>query len=240
MNFITYQYSCQGNRNRNEDLAGYQITKRGGLWALADGLGGHVRSEEASRLIIRYLLKKYEENGTIDLTNAFYEANNRILELQTSNNVNYCNAATTIVAAFIENEKFCCAHIGDSRLYYFRNCEIIHQTKDHSVAQVAVDLGEISKMQQRTNLDRNRLLRAVGTAKEVKADILDKSIMVKSGDAFLLCSDGFWEWIYETEMEIDLCKSPSPRAWTDYMLCRVRRRQKEEVDNYTVQCCMIT
>ncbi|MDF2539166.1 MAG: hypothetical protein K0S76_2187 [Herbinix sp.] len=239
MKYITYQYTCQGKRPNNEDFSGYQLIDNGGLWALADGLGGHKHSEEASRLTIQYMLEQYRADRTIDFSQAIGEANNLIREMQTRN-PEANNAATTIVAALVENDNLRCAHVGDSRFYYFNDCRIVYQTKDHTVAQAAVDLGEITRDQQRVSLDRNRLLKAVGSTDQVRADVLVTPISVQAGDAFLLCSDGFWEWIYETELEIDLSKSSSPRAWADYMLCRVRKRQRETADNFTVLCCMIT
>ena len=65
------------------------------------------------------------------------------------------------------------------------------------------------------------------------------AIETEAGDAFLMCSDGFWEYLFETEMEIDLLKSRQPKDWVDFMLLRIVRRLKSESDNFSAIAVMI-
>lgn len=68
----------------------------------------------------------------------------------------------------------------------------------------------------------------------MRIDQIREPVDIEPGDAFLLCTDGFWEYVYETEMEIDLIKSRSPKEWTEYMVKRLLLRPAAERDNFTV------
>lgn len=124
-------------------------------------------------------------------------------------------------------------HVGDSRLYHFRNGVVAFQTKDHSVPQTLVNAGDITKEQIRTHPDRNRILRAVGNPDGVKPTILDASRKIQRGDAFLLCTDGFWEYVTETEMAVDLAKSATPKDWLGWMELRLIGKVETGYDNYS-------
>lgn len=131
------------------------------------------------------------------------------------------------------------AHIGDSRLYHFLDGELIEQTFDHSVSQMAVLRGEISQEEIRGHVDRNRLLRAIGREDTIKIDCSDIVDMEGEDHAFLLCTDGFWEYVTEDEMEKDLRKSRSPGEWLDRMLKRLdKRTRKKNNDNNSAVAIM--
>ena len=80
----------------------------------------------------------------------------------------------------------------------------------------------------------NKLLKVLGDTEELRIDQIREPVDIEPGDAFLLCTDGFWEYVYETEMEIDLIKSRSPKEWTEYMVKRLLLRPAAERDNFTV------
>ena len=103
---------------------------------------------------------------------------------------------TTAVVLCTEGNRGTALHIGDSRFYHFRNGKIISQTKDHSVPQMLAMAGEISEHEIRRHPDRNRLLRALGDENE-EVRFVRSDFEIKEGDAFLLCSDGFWEEVEE-------------------------------------------
>jgi len=233
----TYHYTCIGGRNYNQDSLWYSEDTNNGLWIVADGLGGHHHSEMASSLIIRTVEEKWKQNFSVDLKELFLECHRNILVMQKVH-PNAGNAASTAVLARLEGDLFSVAHTGDSRLYYFRNSQMLFRTKDHSIAQMNVALGEITEREQRTSPDRNKLYNVLGGEKTPKPEVREPFI-ARPGDAFVLCTDGFWEYLSETEMLIDLLKAPSAKAWAEHMLVRIKKRQPEENDNYSVICSLI-
>jgi len=96
-----------------------------------------------------------------------------------------------------------------------------------------VAAGEITREQIRYHEDRNRLLRAVGNPEGAKPTILESAQPVRPGDAFLLCTDGLWEQVTETEMAVDLVKSSTAMEWLKRMELRLMTKVKADHDNYT-------
>lgn len=137
---------------------------------------------------------------------------------------------TTAVALKLTGDTAVWAHIGDSRLYRFSDGELAEVTQDHSVTYRKFLGGEISYMDVYHDDDRSRLLRVLG--KEPCRPEAG-SAPVSPGDAFLLCSDGFWEYVYNEEMQADLCKARTPEEWTEFMLLRHIRRVPSGNDNFS-------
>lgn len=233
----TYHYTCIGGRNYNQDSLWYSEDMNKGLWIVADGLGGHHHSEMASSLIIRTVEEAWEQNPEMELGTLFLQCHEKILQLQ-SGHPEAENAASTVVILRRLGEEITVAHAGDSRLYYFRKRHLLFRTKDHSIAQMNVTLGEITEKEQRTSPDRNKLYNVLGGEKTPKPEVRE-TFTAQPGDAFLLCTDGFWEYLSETEMLVDLLKAPSAKAWAEYMLVRIKKRQPEGNDNYSVICGVV-
>jgi serine/threonine protein phosphatase PrpC len=224
MRFDAAIVSAKGGHDVNEDSV-FCENNEGGLTAvLADGLGGHGGGDIASKLAVEHI-------GTLssaareDVNAAFNAANGAILAAQ-----NEVAMKSTAVALIIENQNAVFAHIGDSRGYMFRACAPIRQTTDHSVSQLAVLRGEITPKQIRFHEARSKLLRALGSDESVEAEI-DALGKTEAGDRFLLCSDGFWEYVTELEMRCDLYKSRCANEWLSYLLCRIGGRAPESRDN---------
>lgn len=237
MKVQTYHYTCIGGRSNNQDSLWHGEDKENGIWIVADGLGGHHHSEMASAVVIRTVEELWKKNPEQDLRAMLLQCHSRILALQ-KEHPEARDAASTVVLGRRTGNSFSCAHAGDSRLYYFRDKRLLFRTKDHSIAQMNVSLGEITEKEQRTSPDRNKLYNVLGGGIEPKPEVKDKFPM-DPGDAFLLCTDGFWEYLSETEILIDLLKSPSAKNWADNMLVRIKKRQPEKNDNYSLICGMI-
>lgn len=225
------KYSCAGGHEINEDSC-LGLPERG-IFIVADGLGGHTDGEKASIAAIDYFERSCRGNYTDEeITRLLEEANIEVLNKGDG-------GKTTVAAAFTENGKFIYANVGDSRVYYFRSGKIIAVTKDHSVCQASVDMGMMRPEDIRGSEDRSRLLKVLGAEKVLNIKKRYQPIEVQNGDAFLICSDGFWEYVYETEMEIDLHKSESAEQWLKYMLKRHILRAENKGDNYTAVCGII-
>ncbi len=239
MFFQTFAYTNKGGRNNNEDS--YECAER--IWVLADGLGGHdfgeVASLSAVKKTISFWKKANEPMDDSSIIRIIESVNADILNLQKENEAASA-MRTTLVFAVTDGETLKFANVGDSRFYYFRNNKIIAQTEDHSVSAAVAKLGEIRYEDIRFNEDRNKLLKVIGNSENLKLKELYIPISVQPGDAFLLCSDGFWEYVYENEMEIDLIKSNSPKEWLKFMAKRILlRTENKDNDNFTAICVMV-
>ena len=225
------KYTCAAGHDINEDSHLCDADK--GIFIVADGLGGHSDGEKASSKAIEY----FEKNSLGGYTD---ERITQLLEGANTEVLNNCDGGkTTVAAAFIENGNFIYANAGDSRVYYFRDGKIIAQTKDHSVCQASVDMGLIRFEDIRGNEDRSKLLKVLGNDERLNIKKHYQPVGIRQGDAFLICSDGFWEYVYENEMEADLSESENAEMWLKRMLERHVARAENKGDNYTAVCGII-
>lgn len=241
MIFLTASISKPGGREENQDFCDSLIAENANLWVLADGLGGHRGGEVASATAVQTILAAWQP--TSELTPKSVEelirlAQAAILDTQKAQ-PSLASMRTTLNLLINFEDKVIWGHVGDSRLYQFRDCAVAFQTKDHSVPQVLVDAGEIEPSQMRKHPDRNRILRAVGNPEGVKSAIIDAPRSLKAGDVFLLCSDGFWEYLTELEMVADLAKSATPEEWLQRMELRLLERAEKGHDNYTAMAVFV-
>ena len=232
MKLSAYTYTNRGGRDHNEDSL--RASAEDGIFVLADGLGGHRSGETASALAADTLFSgmaqapSLDENALLDLVRS---ANEEILRQQSQPGQE--EMRTTAVALKLLDGSAVWAHIGDSRLYRFSKGELAGVTADHSVTYRKFLGGEISYMDVYHDDDRGRLLRVLGT-EPCRPEAGQGS--VSPGDAFLLCSDGFWEYVYTEEIQADLCRARTPEEWAESMLLRHIRRTPPGSDN----CSLIT
>lgn len=231
MELSVYAFSNKGARAHNEDSWDAHLSEKGGVFVLADGLGGHRKGEAASRMAVEIIMEALRALDAPDETavrEAFLAANAAIMEKQAEPDCK--GMKTTAVALHIIGNEAIWAHAGDSRLYHFSG-GVQAITKDHSVTYKKYLGGEIAYRDIRNDEDRSSLLCVLGGGKCVPEVSAARSL--KPGDAFLLCSDGFWEYVQDEEMLIDLLKSDTPKEWIEYMLLRHIRRADARNDNYT-------
>ncbi len=165
-----------------------------GLFAVADGMGGHNAGEIASDLAIRTfyasclsgLLGDSPPPPLSVLAAAFDEANGKILDFASDNNLD--GMGTTLTAALVIGGDMYVVHIGDSRCYVVNARETIQVTRDHSVVQYLVDSGAITPEQARVHPQRNELMRVLGYSRDAVPDLYH--VKLYAGDSILLCSDG--------------------------------------------------
>lgn len=229
------EYSSIGGRSRNEDMVQVTSYPESAVALVADGLGGHGDGDRASRLAV-HVISQEVAGGTPSsrlMERAIRRANERIAGEQGHG----CDMKTTIAALWLGEGRACAAHVGDTRIYQFRNRRLLYQSVDHSLSQLAVTLGEISAEEIRHHCDRNHLTRALGMKSDIKIDI--DMLSVQPEDAFLLCSDGFWEHIVEEEMMETLQTAADAEAWLADMRGRVEGRMGANADNSTAIAIII-
>ena len=232
MIFVQYEtYSDIGGRAENEDSL--QVLKKtfSGkyLFAVADGLGGHGGGKIASSAVSDTL--KREWDGTVApeaWMKLIGNANERVLEQQTEK----CKMKSTLAGLMIDNDHYVSAHVGDSRVYHFYNGKLVFQTRDHSASQLAVMMGEIKPEEIRFHEARSHVLKAIGQANPLKPEISGEKLL-RGKHAFLLCTDGFWEYVTEQEMVKVLSESADPSGWLQAMRKIAADRMEPGNDNNT-------
>jgi serine/threonine protein phosphatase PrpC len=226
-NMINFDYYTDiGTRKNNEDYVDVCAKDEKYLFIVADGLGGHDDGEIASQFCVKHIVNRFNESTDFNLNEAIQEANLRLLDLQLQQK---SKMQTTIAAVYIDRKHVTISHVGDSRIYAFRDTGIVYQSADHSVAQTAVLVGEITKEEIRTHCDRNKLTQTIGARETVKIDSVE--VFTDSIDSIILCTDGFWELITEKVM-IDK-KNTDPQKWLDDMVCVLKLQKNIEKDNNT-------
>ena len=209
MTFIHDSYTAVGGRKNNEDALIISQRDPALLYVVADGLGGHDSGELASEIAVNEIKEIFDSDpNSFDPISAIQSANTKILQEQINTGL---KMKTTIVLAYINNDQIVFAHVGDSRAYAFKDKSIMYQSVDHSASQMAVSIGEITAEQIRTHEDRNVLTRALGVSENIKVDVV--SVPCSQVDAMILCTDGFWEYVYEEDMLKTLSSSKNPDVW---------------------------
>lgn len=226
--FFTYAgYSDIGKRANNEDAHNVLQDNNSLIAVVADGLGGHANGEMASKIAAEYIPLntmgcEFDED---ELGYAILSAHKEISKTGSS-------ACTTVVALWISGSKAIAAHVGDSRIYQFRDGKIIYQSEDHSMVQVAISLGQLPADACRHHKGRNQVYNVLGDENErPKIDIRELDVL--PGDRFLLCSDGFWEQITEEIMLESIFSSHCPEDCLTAMRSLIQNRNHPKQDNNT-------
>lgn len=234
MRFDIYEYTSCGGREYNEDAVGHSVAGESGVFVVADGLGGHQFGELASACVRDTLLEAFD--GGFDrplgewLIQQVARANQNILDLQAQKNA---VLKSTVAALAVDGKRAVWANVGDSRLYFLRKDKICAVTNDHSVAYKKYRAGEITREQIATDEDQSALLRTLGSEDRNEAEVYDREMEIIPGDAFLLCTDGMWEYIFDEEILIDYLKAHDARQWAELLLLRLMNRITGGNDNLT-------
>jgi PPM family protein phosphatase len=234
--------SRPGGRKYNEDYALCTAHDAYGCFLVADGLGGHHGGALAAKTACESFKEAFakEPGVSAEQLKLYLNHSARALDDLQSSNVMQDSAKTTMVVLLLGVGLATWAHVGDSRLYFFQSGSIVHQTMDHSLPQRLIDIGEIKAEQLRRHEDRNRLLRVFDGSQNCQFDSVRKPVAISSGDAFLLCTDGFWEYVFEPEMEADLKTAVDPADWLSRMENRLLSRVETNHDNYTALAVLIS
>ena len=170
------------------------------LFLVADGMGGHRAGEFASRFTVETIVetaqKSKKEDAAAILTESILSANRQLYEYAREHSEMY-GMGTTIVAAVIDGSHLLAANVGDSRLY-LAGAKMEQITKDHSLVQEMVRLGEMDAERAKTHPDKNIITRAVGVDQDVQIDFFE--VDVQPGQRILLCSDGLTNMVDDSRI----------------------------------------
>jgi len=235
---LTYHtVTSPGSRPVNEDCIGHtRVGLFGRCFCLADGLGGHDGGELASKVALDSFLRSVRSSPD-DLGICFDKAQEAVLDLQKTSGG---DMKTTFTAVKIIGNKLSFAHIGDSRIYVIRGSSLLRRTKDHSVPQMLVSLGEITYEEIRHHPDRSRLLSVIGeewTKPRYSIDEVDMPL--EDGDRILMCSDGFWEYLPDEIIIDSAVSADNPHSWLRKLTEIVENSIKgRSSDNYSAIAVM--
>jgi serine/threonine protein phosphatase Stp1 len=172
-------------RQINEDR--FLMRSERGVWAVADGMGGHVGGSEAASAAIDAIAELADGEDAISepaIRSALDRANRRIHR----SGDEQTTSGTTIVVGWLQDDRLTVLWAGDSRAYCIRNAEVRCLTRDHSLVQELIDAGEITQAEAERHPHAHLVTRALGAASTVA---IDKIVVdARPGDRFLLCSDG--------------------------------------------------
>ena len=187
----------------NEDSVA--VDARSGIAALADGMAARRGADIASRLATTQLLDALRRESAHPpertVRDAFYAVNNAIYS-QAQGNAAMQGMATTLVAAWFRGDRVSIAHVGDSRLYRFRDGLLERLTIDHSFVQEQLSAGTMTDNEARLSQSRHLVTRALGSAEAVAPDLSEHE--VRPQDMYLLCSDGLHDLVDDADIALAL------------------------------------
>ena len=229
--------SKAGGREPNEDAFGCWSARDASFCLLSDGAGGHGGGDVASKLAVRAALAWFQtspECSAANIASALRSAHDGIMLSQRAGE-GLANMRATAVVLVVDTARAAAiwGHLGDSRLYCFRNDALIARTKDHSVVQRMVDAGYLHDEDLRRAPDRSQLFAALGQDENFSPTVSDAPLALIDGDAFLLCTDGFWEYIEDAAMAEALAGAASPEHWLACMEQQVVAHGGKDQDNYS-------
>jgi len=239
-----FEISCAtcsdaGARERNED--DLRCGRVGDVWyaVVADGAGGHSRGAEASRRAVLQLESRLQDPDAVDtpagLTGAVRAAHAEVLDGQPAEAPHAQRMMTTVVALRLDAARgeALWSHVGDSRLYRFRQGRVDFVTRDDSVAQRMFDAGLLSSEQLRGHPYRNQLVAALGMPDTLEPHTPASADAVHEGDAYLLCTDGWWATLDDRDLPETLNNADDPKHWLHLMRERILGRGLPRQDNFS-------
>jgi PPM family protein phosphatase len=215
------------------------LDTKGLLLVVADGMGGAQGGEVASRVAVETVAQTYYAlDGEPEqiLSESLREANRQIYKLALTH-TELSGMGTTCTALVIRRGVAHSAHVGDSRLYLVRSRTIYQMTEDHSVVKEMIKQGSLTLEAARNHPDRNLILRALGSRASVAVAAWEHSLPIKSGDCFILCSDGLHNLVTDDEI-CELSQLNEAQESCESMVSLARNRGG--YDNITVAIARVS
>ena len=235
MKFSIFQSSRQGGRKYNQDRLAYSYSRDALLMVVADGMGGYFHGEVAAQIAVQFLVDKFQKQATPALKDpfrflldAFNHAHEAIGDYVLAHGLSE-HPRTTCVACVAQGNHAYWAHVGDTRLYLFRNGKLVTRTHDHSLVQQLFELGQITEAQMVTHPERNKIYNCLGGTIPPHIE-LSRKTPLREGDNLLIATDGLWGPLSVSEIASVLDTYPIVAAVPE-LLNHAEQRSGEEGDN---------
>jgi len=213
MRFTIFQESRKGSRKVNQDRLAYTYSRDTLMLVVADGMGGHAGGEIAAQIAVRLFIERFQQEAKPVLKNPLKFLQDTMLRAHAALG-SYANQfsmletpRTTCVCTIVQGGHAYWAHVGDSRLYLFRQGGLIGSTKDHSKVQYLVDQGIIGADEIIDHPDRNKIFSCLGGLVDPVID-LSRRTPLRNGDIIVMCTDGLWAVLDHKEMSTWLTSTP--------------------------------
>ena len=245
MNFSVFQASRVGGRKYNQDRVAYAYSEESLLLVLADGMGGHLHGEVAAQTAVHVYMQSFAQvakpripKPEVFLSEVMKNAHATIIQYARDHRLGG-NPGTTCVAAVIQEGQVWWAHAGDSRLYMVRGEEVSILTHDHSMVQQWADWGIISQEETKIHPDRNKITNCLGGVEDMfYVDPGPAPLKLEQKDELLLCSDGLWSPLTDSEIAAALSHSTLEVA-LDQLMGEAIYREGASADNTSVVAARI-
>jgi serine/threonine protein phosphatase PrpC len=223
-------------RKINEDACLEQTTLgNGGLWAVADGMGGHEAGDVASSMIIETLRQVAAPNDlkafVHHVETALHQVNRRLQE-KAARDYEHRTIGSTVVILLIYQDQAACLWVGDSRIYRLRRSRLQQLTRDHSHVQELLDRGLINADEANNHPMSNVITRAVGSSEDLQVDKI--AFTIEPGDVYLLCSDGLNKVVSDSEIARFLANTQAEYAVKGLLNTALRRMADDNVTTAVV------
>ncbi len=236
MKFSVFQLSRKGGRQNNEDRMGYCYTSQAGIFLLTDGMGGHPLGEVAAQLTLQVMSAMFQKQAqpvlrdvAAFLPDALMAAHRQILRYSVEKGLPD-TPRTTLVAAVVQDGVVSWVHCGDSRLYLVRKGALLARTRDHSYLEQQHKAGADAK--QTSAVNRNVLYTCLGSPTKPVFDVTGP-VALQQGDRLMLCSDGLWGHLSDTDIVLQLSQKPVSQS-VPQMVEKALRKGGSAGDNVTV------
>ncbi len=235
MKFTIFQNSLQGPRPYNQDRLAYSYSKDALLLVVADGMGGHKHGEIAAQLAVTTMTEAFQRLAVPMLSSPakflieHIQQVHDMIDQLTQEREMLESPRTTIVAAVVQRGVLYCAHVGDSRLYHFRDGHLLYRTEDHSIVQSLYNKGMIEKGDMSTHPYRHKVYSCLGGDTPPKIELSDRHELAE-GDTILLCTDGVWGAVADDQMR-RILNSPSITDSVKELLNQAEIVSREQGDN---------
>lgn len=235
MKFTIFQNSLQGPRPYNQDRLAYSYSKDALLLVVADGMGGHKHGEIAAQLAVTTMTEAFQRLAVPMLSSPakflidHIQQVHDMIDQLTQEREMLESPRTTIVAAVVQRGVLYCAHVGDSRLYHFRDGHLLYRTEDHSIVQSLYNKGMIEKGDMSTHPYRHKVYSCLGGDTPPKIELSDRHELAE-GDTILLCTDGVWGAVADDQMR-RILNSPSITDSVTELLNQAEKVSREQGDN---------
>ena len=191
-----------------------------GIFIISDGMGGRVAGELASKIVVEvfpnFLLERLQQHQTLDSPDAKQIVIQALCELsemihsESKKRPDFSGLGATVVMALIRYSYVLLAHVGDSRAYLFRDNTLTLLTKDHSIIQLLIDMGQLKPEDAATHPARSQITQFMGMEGKVFPDV--QVFKLQPGDRLLLCSDGLTGMVDDADIEKFLKQPTSPEG----------------------------
>lgn len=236
MRFTVYQVSRKGGREKNEDRMGYCYTRDSGLFALADGMGGHPEGEVAAQLALQTMAAAFQREAKPALKNplrfmqeAILAGHHQLLRYATERSL-VDSPRTTIVSCVMQGRVAYWAHCGDSRLYMVRDGNLVARTRDHSYTELQETMAHVVPIDAKFN--RSVLFTCLGSPGKPVVDTAGP-VPLQTGDRIIVCSDGLWSTVSDADIVRILSAGPLPDVVPE-LVEQALRNGGPRCDNVTV------